>query len=80
MSTVTITRLYRLESSNPPMRHVDGPSRDLKPGAVLWCHGSRRSTLGGYIGIYSEAYRHFGGWSPRAGRFEMKTEHVSPIH
>jgi hypothetical protein len=56
-----------------------GPLLTLEPGTILWMHGSRPSTLGGYIGTFSTTYTQMNGFSPNHDRFQLKTEHVEPI-
>lgn len=76
--TVRPTKLYRLIT--PGICRYTSPMKDIEPGAILWLHGSRPSTLGGYIGTFSETYVQMNGHSPRAGTFTMSLEHVEPVY
>jgi len=49
----------------------------LTVGMLLWMHGSRRSSLGGYIGTFSECWTDGGYTGPKGKTFEMLTEYVS---
>lgn len=44
MATIYVPKLYRRIGSDK----------------VLWCHGNRRSSLGGYIGRFTDTYEHRG--------------------
>lgn len=54
MTTVRVPKLYRPTSEV----YSAGAYRVLTPSDVLWCHGSRASSLGGYIGTFTMTYPH----------------------
>jgi len=76
MTQVAHTSLYRLAELPPdPHQRMFLPS--LTVGMLLWMHGSRRSSLGGYIGTFSECWTDGGYTGPKGKTFEMLTEYVS---
>lgn len=77
MSTITQPKVYEL-STIPPEPHQRMFLPELFIGKLLWLHSSRRSSVGGYIGTFSETYRHGNRISPKSGEFQMLMEYVNP--
>jgi len=69
----TLRRVVKI----PPEPHQRMFMPRIAIGDVLWLHGSRRSSLGGYIGQFSKTYSHYGGISPRGEVFTMLTEYTT---
>lgn len=78
MTTVMTPKVYELKTI-PPEPHQRMFLPLLTEGMRLWFHGSRRSSLGGYIGTFSELWDS-GGWiGPKSQEFEMLMEYVTPV-
>ncbi len=81
---IHVPKLYRLLRPVVVWPEFGGP-RTLEAGTVVWLHGNRRSSLDGYIGTFSETYRHPGQtgpsdvYSPKDGRFHFHMENVEAV-
>ncbi len=76
MSMVLTNNLFRVKEFTVVQPDVGG-AVTLVPGMILWMHGSRKSSLGGYIGTFSFTYEQKYGLSPKPGKvFMMSTDHV----
>lgn len=78
---ITPTRLFRLLGEVS----LVCPVKVIPAGTILWQHGSRKSSLGGYVGTFSETYSYpYQGhtrWSPLPARvFPLKTDKVEPYY
>lgn len=76
-ATVVVPKIYAVKRI-PPEPHQRMFLPELHVGMRLWCHGNRRSSLGNYIGTFSETYEHGGMISPRSGSFNLLMEYVEP--
>ena len=79
MAMVQTTKLYRVKTVQVVRPDV-GPLKTIEAGMILWMHGSRKSSISGRIGTFSETYEQANGLSPKAASFEMKTEHTEPVY
>lgn len=78
--TVYATKLYRVTSEEFAIR------TGTVVGEVVWCHGNRKSSLGGYIGRFCKTYPHKNkageivGYSPRGtGEFTANMDALEEI-
>jgi hypothetical protein len=79
MNPINSTNLYRALRDIVVIPDI-GPVCTIDAGTVLWMHGIRSSSLGGYIGTFSFVYQQINGFSPRPGPlFKIKTDAVDPV-
>ena len=57
-----------------------GPPIAIPAGTVLWMHGSRPSSMGGYIGTFSRTYQQANGYSPDCNTFSLQTDNVEKLY
>lgn len=75
---ITPSKLYRCKSQQL-VRQELGSLISLGPDEVLWMYGSRRSSLGGYIGIFSRTYTQINGYSPTGYKFEIHLDNMENV-
>jgi hypothetical protein len=64
MSNIITPNLYRLCDGLPREGALAASVAGLVPDEVYWLMGSRRSSLGGYLGRFEGVYKHALGISP----------------
>lgn len=72
------TKLFTLKEDTGVWPEFGRPRLVLK-GTIVWQHGTRKSSLGGYIGTYSLTYQHELGYSPYDNKFQLKTDKVEAL-
>lgn len=75
MTTVVAPNIHRLVII-PPDPHQRMFMPELTVGMLLWLHHSRKSSLGGYIGTFSEVWQEAGWVGPKSNRFSLLMEYV----
>ena len=79
MATITHTNLATTKQDHVVWPEY-GPPITIPAGTVLWMHGSRPSSMGGWIGTFSRTYQQANGYSPNGYTFSLKTDNVERLY
>lgn len=79
-ASVAVPKLFKLRADLTLEEATIVSAAGLEAGEVYWLHGSRPSSLGGYLGTYSPTYRQANGYSPTLHTISnMPTRYFQPV-
>lgn len=79
-ASVAAPKLFKLRDDLTPEEATIASAAGLEAGKIYWLHGSRSSSLGGFLGTYSPTYRQVNGYSPTLHTINnMPTRYFQPV-